>query len=180
MTSLRHHLTTLAALLGGAAYIVLGAIQATHEFEGSHNTLDTTAEYIVTGGFGLALFLTAPAYRVLGALADRPRVGVIAMVPQLVIGVMCVISVLNGADPSFFNAVAPVCILTWLVSSIVLGVRLRRSGAVPAAVAVAVPALLITTIGLSVIGGAMITGAFWMAVASHVLREGRAAQPALA
>ena len=179
MTSLRSHITALAALLGGAAYVVLGAIQATHDFQGSHNTLDTTAEYVVTGGFALALFLTAPAYRVLGSLADRPRVGVIAMVPQLVIGVMCVISVINGADPSFFNAVAPLCILTWLVSSIMLAVGLRRLDVVPRKFAIAIGALPVVTLALSPIGGGLLTGAFWMAIAAHVLRE-RAPQPALA
>jgi hypothetical protein len=180
MNSLRTHITALAALLGGAAYVFTGAIQATHgDFGGTHNTLDSTAEYLVTGGFALALFLTAPAYRVLGALADRPRVGVVAMVPQLVIGAMCVVSIVNGEDPAFFNAVAPVCILTWLVTSVVLGVRLKRNRAVPAPVAIAVPLLLVTTIGLSVVGGPLLTGVFWMVVATHVLRE-RAPQPAIA
>ena len=179
MNSLRPHITALAALVGGAFYVVLGALQATQDFEGTHNTLDTTAEYIVTGGFAAALFLTAPAYRVLGELAGRPRGGIVAMVPQLVIGLMCVVSVVNGADPAFFNAVAPLCILTWLVSSIVLTVGLRRRGTVPAKVAIAVSVLPLVTLALSPIGGGMLTGAFWMAVAGHVLRE-RAPQPALA
>jgi len=173
MNSRRLHITLLAALAGGAAYVFTGALQATHgDFGGSHNTLDSTAEYLVTAGFAAALFLTAPAYRVLGALAGAPRAGIAAMAPQLVIGVMCVVSVLNGEDPAVFNAVAPLCILTWLVSSIVLGVKLKRNGAVPAAVAVAVPLLLVTTIVLSIVGGPLLTGAFWLVVAGHALREG--------
>ena len=173
MNSRRLHITLLAALAGGAAYVFTGAIQATHgDFGGTHNTLDSNAEYLVTAGFAAALFLTAPAYRVLGALAGAPRIGIVAMVPQLVIGAMCVVSVLNGEDPAFFNAVAPLCILIWLVSSLVLGVKLKRNGAVPPAVAIAIPLLLVTTIALSIVGGPLLTGAFWLAAATHVLREG--------
>ena len=179
MNSRRLTTTALAALFGGAAFVFTGAIQATHEFGGTHNTLDSTAEYLATAGFAAALLLTAPAYRVLGALARAPRVGVAAMVPQLVIAAMCIVSVVNGEDPAFFNAVAPLCILTWLVSSIVLGVKLKRTGAVPAPVAVAIPLLMVTTIPLSIVGGPLLTGAFWLTIAGHVLRE-RAPQPALA
>ena len=179
MNSHRLNITALAALVGGAVYFVLGAIHATHgDFGGTHNTIDSTAEYIVTGGFAVALFLTAPAYRVIGELAQS-RAGVVAMVPQLVVGAMCVVSVINGEDPAFFNAVAPVCILTWLVASIVLAVKLRRLGTVPPRFAIALPLLVIVTLGLSPIGGPLLTGAFWMAVAAHVLRE-RAPQPVAA
>jgi hypothetical protein len=181
MSSLRPNTTTLAALIGGAVYFVLGAIHATHgDFGGTHNTLDSTAEYVVTGGFAVALLLTAPAYRVLGRLASAPRVGVVAMVPQLVIGAMCVVSVFNGEDPGFFNAVAPVCVLTWLVTSIVLAVRIRRLGALPSKAAVAIGLLPVVTLALSPIGGPLLTGAFWMAAAAHVLRSAREPQPAVA
>ncbi|HEX2084248.1 MAG TPA: hypothetical protein VHF89_01080 [Solirubrobacteraceae bacterium] len=173
MSSSRLHITALAALLGGAAFVFTGAIQATHgDFGGTHNTLDSTAEYLVTAGFALALFLTAPAYRVLGALAGAPRLGIAAMVPQLVVGAMCVVSVVNGEDPSVFNAVAPACILTWLGASIALGVKLRRAGTVPTRLALALPFLVIVTLALSPVGGPLLTGAFWLALATHVLRQG--------
>ena len=172
MNSSRLHITALVAVLGGLVYLFCGALQVTQDFEGTHNTIDTTAEYLVTGGFAAALFLTAPAYRVLGALAGSPRWTVAAIAPQVVLGSMCVVSVINGEDAAFFNAVAPLCLLTWFVSSIVLGVKLNRAGAVPKQVAIALPLLVPVTIALSPIGGPILTGAFWIAVGSHALRAG--------
>ena len=172
MNSSRLHIIALAAVVGGLVYVFCGALQVTQDFEGSHNTIDTTAEYLVTAAFAAALFLTAGAYRVIGALADAPRVAVAAIVPQVVIGAMCVLSVINGEDASFFNVVAPISLLTWLVSSVVLAVRLRRRDAVPAGVTVALPLLVVATIALSPVGGPILTGAFWLAVGSHVLRSG--------
>jgi hypothetical protein len=179
MNSTRLQNPALAAVLGGLVYAFVGAIQVTHDFGGTHNTIDSTAEYLVTGALPLAVLLTAPAYRVLGRLAGSPRTALIATVPQLIIGAMCVISVINGEDASFFNAVAPLCLLTWLVSSIVLGVKLRRTNAVPKAVAIAIPLLVPITFMLSPIGGGMLTGAFWMTLGTHALREGEP-QPATA
>jgi hypothetical protein len=54
---------------------------------------------------------------------------------------------------------------------------LRKTRAVPKAVAFALPAVLITTIPLSVIGGPLVTGAFWIAVGSRSLH---AAEPVVA
>ncbi len=85
---------------------------------------------------------------------------------------MCVISVINGADPAFFNAVAPLCLLTWLASSIVLAVKLRRLDVVPKPVAIALPLLLVASFPLAPLGGPLLTGAFWLAMGSHALREG--------
>jgi hypothetical protein len=181
MDSLRSHLTALTALVGGAAYAFTGAIRVTHgdPATGTHNTLDDTAEYLVTGALPVALFGTAMAYVLLGRLAGAPRVGVAAVVPQVVLALMCIVSVVNGEDASFFNALAPLSLLTWLIASIVLALRLRRAATVPAPVAIVLPLLLVTTFPLNAVGGALITGAFWMALATHVLREG-APQPAVA
>jgi hypothetical protein len=162
--------TALAAIAGGAVFAFTGAIEATQDFGGTHNTIDSTGEYLVTGGFALALLLTAGAYRELGRTAGRPRAGIVAMVPQLVLAVLSTSSVINGEDLPIFNFLAPICLLTWLVASIVIGVGLKRTRAVPKAVAYALPALFIVTIPLSVIGGPLVTGAFWIAVGSQSLR----------
>ncbi|HEX8085337.1 MAG TPA: hypothetical protein VF529_13675 [Solirubrobacteraceae bacterium] len=180
MNSRRLHTTALAAVFGGAVYVFTGAIQATHDFEGTHNTIDTTAEYLVTGALPVALFATLLGYRAFGALARRPRAAGAAIAAQAVLAVMCVISVINGEDASFFNAVAPICLLTWLVSSIVIAVGVRRHDAVPRPVAIALPILVPVTFILSPIGGPMITGAFWLTLATHVLRDGSRAVPAAA
>jgi hypothetical protein len=171
MNSTRLHITALAAVLGGLVYVFCGTLQITQDFQGSHNTIDSTAEYLVTGAFAAALYLTAASYRVLGSLAEAPRAAAAAIGAHVVLGTMCVVSVINGADASFFNALAPLCLLTWFASSAVIANRLRRSGAVPRGVAYALPALVITTIVLSPVGGAILTGAFWLVVGGHVLRS---------
>jgi hypothetical protein len=167
---LKNRRVALAAVAGGVVYAFNGAIQATQDFGGTHNTIDSTGEYLVTGGFAAALLLTAAAYREFGRMAGRPRAGVVAMVPQLVLAALATTSVINGEDLSIFNVLAPICLLTWLVSSVVIGVGLKKTRAVPKAVAYGLPALFIATIPLSVIGGPLVTGAFWIAVGSQSLR----------
>jgi hypothetical protein len=161
----------LAALLGGAVYFVIGAIQATHgDFGGTHNTIDSAAEYVVTGGLTVSLLLTAPVYRAFGELAGRPRAALVAIVPQVVIALMCVISVARGEDPSFFNTVAPLCLLAWLAASVVVA---RGLGRTPLSVALVL--LVPVTFALSPIGGPLLTGAFFMAVGAGRLPLRRAA-----
>ncbi len=181
MNFTRLHTTALAAVLGGATYAFNGALQVTHggDFGGTHNTIDSTAEYLVTGSLPISLALTIPAYAALGRLARAPRAAAAAIAPQIVLALMCVVSVLNGEDASFFNAVAPVCLLTWLVASAILGRRLHALRAVPKPVAIALPLLLIATFPLSPLGGPLLTGAFWVAIGAHALRE-QTPQPAIA
>jgi hypothetical protein len=75
MNSARSHIAALAALAGGAAYAFAGALQVTNDFSGSHNTLDSTAEYLVTGALPIGLVATAPAYLAFASLARSARVG---------------------------------------------------------------------------------------------------------
>jgi hypothetical protein len=176
MLKINQNIRSLAAVLGGAAFAFTGALQVTQDFEGTHNTIDTTAEYLVTGALPVALALTIPMYLLLGRLAGAPRARIAAVVPQIVLGLMCVVSVINGEDASFFNAVAPLCLITWLGASIVLARGLRRRAAVPAPVALALPVLLVTSFALSPVGGGLLTGAYWIAVAS-LLNRGALARP---
>jgi hypothetical protein len=168
---LKSRAVAMAAIFGGVVYAFTGAIEATQDFKGTHNTIDSTGEYLVTAGFAVALLLTVAAYKELANTARKPRAGVIAMVPQLVLAVLSTISVIRGEDLPVFNTLAPICLLTWLVASIVIGVALKRTRAVPKAVAIGLPAMMIFTIPLSTIGGPLVTGAFWIAVGSVSLRE---------
>lgn len=181
MNSTALRTTALAAAAGGAVYVFTGAIQATHEFGGTHNTIDSTAEYLVTAGFALALFLIGPMYRVLGRMAGAGRAGNVSMAAQYVLGTLTTISVINGEDLAVFNVLAPICLLTWLASTVLVARALKRTNAVPAAVAYALPFAQIVTIVLSPIGGPMLSGAFWLVVGSRMagLTPSRpAAQPA--
>lgn len=163
--------TALAAVLGGAVYAFTGAIEATQDFGGTHNTIDSTGEYLVTGGFAVALLLTCSAYRELGRTAGKPRAGVVSVVPQLILAVLTTISVIRGEDLPIFNTLAPICLLTWLVASIVIGVALKKTRAVPKPVAIGLPAIMLFTIPLSAFGGPLVTGAYWIAIGSLSLRE---------
>lgn len=157
----------LAAIAGGAAYAFAGAIQAVHGgFGGDHNTIDSTAEYLVTGALPVSIALTIPAYRALAQLGRAPRAGLAAIVAQAVLALMTVVSVVNGEDAAVFNAVAPLCLLTWLVGSVVIARGLTKTGAVPRPLAIALPLLLIATFPLSPVGGPLLTGAFWLATGS--------------
>ena len=162
----------LGAVVSGAAFAVCGAINATQDFGGTHNPIDSTGEYLVTGALALALFLIAPLYRLLGQLADRPKAGLAAAGAQIVLGLLSATSVLNGEDLAVFNVLAPICLLTWLVASIVLTVGLRRTNAVPKAVAYALPAVLFVTFPLSPLGGPLLTGAFFLAIGTQLGRQG--------
>ncbi len=118
--------------------------------------------------------LTAPGYLALGRRfgADRPAQVIVAA--NLVLSVTTWTSVARGADAGFFDVIAPLCIVTWLVGSIALAVAARRRGA-SLGFAVALPALVVATIPLAQFGGGLLTAAFWAALATR-----RAPQPALA
>jgi hypothetical protein len=166
LPTMKTHLLRIApalALLGGLAYAVVGAIELAHGGfdQNTHHTIDSTAEYLVTGGFAAALMLTAPAYLALGERAGRPRVGALIAAAQLVLSATSWISVIRGADAGFFDVVAPLCILSWLGGSIALAVALRRADR---AVAYVLPALVVFTIPLAQFGGPLVTGAFWVAM----------------
>ena len=171
MTSRRLHITALAALVGAAAYAFGGVIQITQpDPTGTHNTIDSTAEYLVTGPSPVALFGTVLAYLALGRMAGKPRAGSSPSCP-------------GRPRPDvhrqrhqrrgrgLLQRRRPVCLLTWLVSSIVIAVGLRRRDAVPKPVAIALPLLVPITFALSPIGGGIITAAYWLTLATHVLRE---------
>ena len=176
------HTSALAAVAGGAAFAFTGALQATHEFGGTHNTIDSTAEYLVTAGFAAAQLLTAQIYRHLGRMGDAARAGLAVAVALTVLGTMSASSVVMGEDAAFFNAVAPLCLLTWLGGSVLIARGLRRSHAVPNAVAIGLPLTFVTTIPLSMIGGPLLTGVYWMVVGARLAGYTRvspaSAQPA--
>jgi hypothetical protein len=134
--------TALAAVLGGAVYAFTGAIEATQDFGGTRNTIDSTGECLVTGGSAVALLLTCSAYRAI-----------------------------RGEDLPIFNTLAPICLLTWLVASIVIGVALKKTRAVAKPVAIGLPAIMLFTIPLSAFGGPLVTGAYWIAIGSLSMRE---------
>ena len=174
----RTHLTTIAA---GAVFAFSGAIQATHSFDADEMKINSTAEYLVTGALPISLVLLVPMYLLLGRLAGRPKAGRVAVGAMLALALITTSSVIRGEDLQIFQVVAPLSLVTWLGASVILARGLLRTGALPKAVAYAIPALLVVTFPLASIGGPLVTGAFWIALALRMAREPRAlAQPAVA
>ena len=83
---------------------------------------------------------------------------------MVVLAATCVVSNVNGDDPSFFVVVAPVTNLLWLAGSVWLAFALRRAGRVPKAVWIALPFMQILALPLSAVGGMAVAGAYWLAV----------------
>jgi len=65
--------------------------------------------------------------------------------------------------------------LLWLGGFIALSVALKRSGRVPAAIAIGLPVTWILTLPLSVVGGGIAAGAYWFVVGWMLRLERRPA-----
>jgi hypothetical protein len=159
----RHLLQTLTTLLG-AVWAATGAIR----FAGGHAVegiaVDTPLAHVLLGGFSLALLLTVPAMLGLAAYA-RGRSGVWIAAPGLIaFAVAATASNVGGDDPSWFWLVAGPANALWLAGSIVLAVSLSRAGRVPRSVAIGLPLVQVAALPLSMLGGLVAAGGYWLAV----------------
>jgi hypothetical protein len=129
------------------------------------------------GFFAAALALSAP---VVLALADRARTrrpGYVAAIGQVLLAIAATTSNIAGHDPVFFVVVAPLANAMWLAGAIALAVSLKRAGEVPNAVAYGLPLVQVFALPLSVIGGPIVSGGYWLVVASLLAADGRSPQP---
>ena len=172
LPAMKTRILHIAPILGGLVYALVGAVELAHGgfAANTHHTIDSTAEYVVTAGFAAALMLTAPGYLALGERFGSKRAAAAIAIATVALSLTSWTSVVRGADASFFDAVAPLCILTWLAGSIALAVAARRHARVPLGYAIALPALVVATIPLAQFGGPMLTGAFWVAAALPAAR----------
>ncbi len=90
---------------------------------------------------------------------------------------------MRGADPSFFPPVAIVTNLMWFGGMVALAVSLKRAGRIAPRLAVVLPLTWFLCRPLSVIGGPILAGAYWITIGRR-MRQGtlemRAAAPAMA
>jgi hypothetical protein len=178
----RRRLTALAAMAGGAMAAASGALQASGlDWDGSK--VETVPQHVALGLFAAALVLTIPAVLALAGYADgRLRAGRYGIVAgQFAVAAAATVSNIRGDDASWFPAVAGPANLVWVAGSIALAIALYRTARVPRPVAVGIVGAYIGTIPLSMIGGGIIAGSFWLAVGyllSHGAIERRALEPA--
>lgn len=105
-----------------------------------------------------------PAVLRVGQIAGRSRAAIASSAGLVALGLLMIVSNVHGEDPSFFAAVAVPANLLWFGGFIALGVALKRSGRVPAAVAIGLPLTFVFTLPLSLVGGGIAAGAYWLAV----------------
>lgn len=154
----------IAAMVGGSAWAVTGAIQLTGNDDLHTTEIESALEHVMLGMFSVALLLTVPAVLALARQARSPRPGQVAAAGQVALAIAATTSNIAGHDPAFFLVVAPIANLMWLAGTIGLAVSLRRAGAVSKPVAFLLPAVQVFCLPLSVVGGGLIGGAIWIAV----------------
>jgi hypothetical protein len=175
-------LAAAGAVVGGAAFAVVGALQATG-LNWKENAVETPLQHLTMALFAVGLVAVVPAVAALGRLAGgRLRNGWIAIVVgQLGVAAASTVSNIRGVDSSWFPAVAVAANLLWIAGTFALAFALYRAARVPRLVAVGLVVAYIGAIPLAVKGGGIVTGFYWLAL-GYLLTLGalerRALQPA--
>jgi hypothetical protein len=156
----------LGAMVGGAAWIAGGAMQLTSRDQIDGSTVDTFAAHLVLGLLAAALVATVPAVLALSDRARTRRPAYLAVAGQLLLAVAATTSNVVGHDPTFFLVAAPIGNLMWLAGSIGLAVSLHRAGVVSRWTAIGLPLVQVVALPLSLVGGGILAGAYWIAVGS--------------
>jgi hypothetical protein len=164
ITSLRTRLSALAAMAGGGAWVATGAIHLTGRDELRTDAIESVLEHTLLGLMAAALLLTAPAIVALARHARTRRPAYVAVAGQVLLAIAVTTSNIVGHDPAFFLVAAPLANAMWLFGAIALAVSLRRAGEVAPVVAFGLPAVQVFALPLSIVGGPIVGGAYWLAV----------------
>ncbi len=179
MNARNYRFGAMAAVGAGAAWAASSVLQVT----GGRNTgeeVEGFTGHAIISLFTVALLLMAPAMLALARHAKSDLGARIAIPGLVVLGLTCIVSNVQGEDPSFFVVVAPITNLLWLVGSIVLSVSLYKAGRVPRWVAIALPFMQVFALPLSAIGGSIVTGAFWLTVGYLMQNDALVRRPRVA
>jgi hypothetical protein len=152
------------AMAGGALWVATGAIQLTGRDELRTDNLEIALEHVLLGLLAAALLLCVPALLALARHARDRRPAYVAAAGHVLLAVAATTSNVVGHDPAFFIVAAPLANALWLFGAIALAVSLRRAGEVPTAVALGLPAVQVFALPLSIFGGPVVAGAYWLAV----------------
>jgi hypothetical protein len=159
-----------AFVVAGIAFILGGIVQVAW----GHNTGEDVVGF---GGYAslsllvVSLLALAPGFLGLARSTERrgARIGgTAAAIGTGVLGLVCITSIANGHDLSLFVVLAPITNAAWFFGSIALAVSLRRARQIPLWVAIAMPLTQVFALPLSAVGGGVVAGALWIAVARQL------------
>jgi hypothetical protein len=175
-------LAAAGGAVGGAAFAVAGALQATG-LDWAENAVETPLQHVTMVFVAVALVAVIPALAALGRLAGgRLRHAWIAIAAgQIAIAAASTVSNIRGVDAAWFPAVAVAANIVWILGTFALAFALWRARRVPRLVAVGFVVAYIGTIPLGSYGGGLLAGCYWLAVAyllSLGALERRTLQPA--
>ena len=163
MTAKHYRLAAASAIAGGVAWAVSGPLQLAGVNE--HETqVVTLGEHLLIGLFSLALVLTAPGLLALARHAKSDTGAKVAAAGMVLLALTALSSNITGEDQSFFPVAASLANLLWLGGSIHLAVSLYKAGRVPRWVAIALPLTQVFALPLSIVGGGIGAGGYWLAV----------------
>jgi len=162
-------IASLCAMDASAALAVYGILQITDEQ--SSETTVVGIEHVTLAGLTATLLLLIPMTILLARVAMCPRIAAIAATGMTALAALTLVSNINGEDPSFFAAVAIPSNLLWFGGWIALAVALKRSGRVPAALAIGLPITWVLSLPLSNFGASIIAAAYWLVVAWLVAND---------
>lgn len=163
MNAKHYRLGAVAAVAAGAAWGASAVLQVTGGRNTGEEVYGFTGHAILTL-FTIVLLLTVPAMFALARHARSDLGARIAAPGLVVLALTCIVSNVQGRDPSFFDVVAPITNLLWLVGSAVLSVSLYKAGRIPRGLAIALPFVQVFALPLSALGGSLVSGAYWVAV----------------
>jgi hypothetical protein len=161
-TNISTRTAALAAMAAGVVIGVGGILQLTDAQSGESTTVGI--EHLGLATFTGLLLLLVPVVLYLGRLAGRPRIATVAVIGQVALALLTVISNIRGEDPSFFPAVAAPANLAIFAGLVTIAVSLKRRGALPKAMAVGLGVVWIVTLPLSNLGGMVLAGGYWLAL----------------
>jgi hypothetical protein len=174
-----HRVVALSTGIGGALLAVSGSLEATG-LDWTENAVETPAQHVTMAFFAAALVALVPTVANLRLYApSRGRVGWLGIAAgQLGVAAASTVSNVRGVDATWFPAAAIAANALWIAGTLALAVALFRGRQVPRLLAVGLVAAYIGSIPLSIVGGGIIAGAYWLAVA-YVLGPGAGYRPAV-
>jgi hypothetical protein len=163
-----------AAMAAAAFFTAGGIVEIIHSQRNTGSRVAGVSGHLSLGFFAAALFALAPVLIALAARTNSGRAlkaGLAAATAVVVLALASTASLIHGHDYGFFNAVAAVTNGAWLVGSIVVAVALMRSARLARPLAIGLPLAWIAIIPLATLGGGVLAGAYFVALACVLISE---------
>lgn len=175
-TNISTRTATMAAIAAGVVIMVFGILSIADPQSANNTTVGF--EHVILAGLTATLLLLVPVILYFGRLVNRPRAALLAVTGQVALAALTVTSNVRGEDPAFFAAVAAPSNLFIVAGFTMLAIGLKRAGAFPKGLAIALPVSWVLTLA----GGAIlapVAGAYWLAL-GWMLHHGELPRPAVA